>query len=64
MFVCVFVFHCHGNEIKISYMMADIGVRTIVRSCSILAADNLAALFTARRCLNTLGMETCRYIIE
>jgi hypothetical protein len=48
-FVCWFVFHCHGNEIKISNTntMADIeGVRMSVRSCSNLTKDFLAALFT------------------
>jgi hypothetical protein len=46
-FVCVFVFHCYGNEINISSTIADIeGIRTSVRSCSSLTADNLAALFT------------------
>jgi hypothetical protein len=46
LFVCWFVFHCHGNEIKNSSTMADTGVRMIVRSCSSLTADILAALFT------------------
>jgi hypothetical protein len=41
------VFHCHGDEIKISSMMADIGVRISVRFSSILTADILAALLTA-----------------
>jgi hypothetical protein len=44
--VCWFVFHCHGNEIKISSTMSDIaGVRMGVRSCSNLTADNVATLF-------------------
>jgi len=37
LFVCWFVPHCHGNEIKISSTMADIhveGDRMCVRSCS------------------------------
>jgi len=45
--------------------MADIeGVRTIVRSCSNLTADKLAALFTVWRCRNTFGMEAWRCIID
>ena len=44
--MCWFVFHCHGNEIKISSMMADTeGIKTNVRTCSNLTADTLAALF-------------------
>jgi hypothetical protein len=43
LFVCWFVFHYHGNEIKISSTMGDIqGVRTIFRSCSISTADILS----------------------
>jgi len=46
-------------------MMADIeGIRTVVRSCSNLTTDTLAALFTVWMCLSTLGMDTCRCIIE
>jgi hypothetical protein len=48
--VCWFVFHCHGNELKISSTMADIGgVRRRVRSCSNLTEDSLAALLTVKK---------------
>jgi hypothetical protein len=47
LFICWFVFHCHGNGIKISSTMIDIeGDRMSVRFCSNLTADTLAALFT------------------
>jgi hypothetical protein len=41
-----FVFHCHGNETKISSKMADIGAVIMnVRPYSSLTADILVALF-------------------
>jgi len=40
------------------------GVRMSARSCSSLTTNNVAALSTVWRCLNTLGMEICRCVIE